>query len=672
MPGFRSRPNIGRLAAELSSELVREIITDVMAPAHFFASPTLKPEWQVGVREEIPWELFQGRLLDPGHTRLQRSFESWNVHRDSDGGRSAQPLLAVKFDQANGVIYVARGILCQVVEGYDGGNNVFLSRETRKWIRELVATLPLDQFPTAADLRDELLCRILQAVVGTSRLPLTSVEAPLPEFSLGELAYCFHSDLQLGERAVPSQLPGEFMHDTWRGDLAGIERIKLLETLLRATPADQLAEAARLWLKRLRTVGSAEQSIPLLLRGLFEEVALSPYTDFVPKTLTFVQLVVDQGGLTIEEHVDFLSYLLRQLGRHLTAYDLVRFHHRGANYPDALLLDEALKEYLRLCAGHANLFRPAAGDTAMQGNRKRLRRRALRQGYYWRRHYEGHLVPDRPTSPGENARVLAPPHVRIPDEQIVDPSRRTRKLFVNDPLDGVWQPEGRAILEQSFLDLEHPSELLELGMALYLDRPLGVFKAPLEPDQTLLLSYEMFSRSLAERRLHDLTVRWGDAIKPGTVEKWQESIRELAVEGAAPEIAPGRPRPGGVSLSDALQVAADFIVLRTTRKSVREFFALFDFSELASRFGLEFLTESRLLLILRGSVGPEGKEGRLRILDETMRPRVELQISPEDGYASRGGWEYPAGGLKVLRIRQADGVEEDAQKLDLKIGIKSW
>ena len=39
-------------------------------------------------------------------------------------------------------------------------------------------------------------------------------------------------------------------------------------------------------------------------------------------------------------------WLLRQLGRHLTAYDLVTFHHRGANYPDALLLDDLLRRYL--------------------------------------------------------------------------------------------------------------------------------------------------------------------------------------------------------------------------------------------------------------------------------------------------------------------------------------
>ncbi|HEV3078713.1 MAG TPA: hypothetical protein VGY66_03000, partial [Gemmataceae bacterium] len=69
-------------------------------------------------------------------------------------------------------------------------------------------------------------------------------------------------------------------------------------------------------------------------------VALSPYTEFVDRALSFINLAM-RGPDRDEDYVDFLSYLLRQTARHLTAYDLITFHHRGANYPDALLLQRA-------------------------------------------------------------------------------------------------------------------------------------------------------------------------------------------------------------------------------------------------------------------------------------------------------------------------------------------
>src|SRR5208283_4168384 len=62
----------------------------------------------------------------------------------------------------------------------------------------------------------------------------------------------------------------------------------------------------------------------------------------------------------------------------------------------------------------------------------------------------------------------------------------------------------RDLLRQSIDDLRHFAELRELGMALFLDRPLGAFKRPGEPDQTPLLSYEAFSSSIARERLRYL------------------------------------------------------------------------------------------------------------------------------------------------------------------------
>src|SRR5262249_5723310 len=158
--------------------------------------------------------------------------------------------------------------------------------------------------------------------------------------------------------------------------------------------------------------------------------------------------------------------------------------------PDALLLDALLKATFTLARRRPELFRSS-----------RLRRRGLRQGWLLRRRYEGLLVPDQPTSLGENQRVLPEPFHRVPEEQILQPHLRSRKLFAGDPLQAWLTSEDRELLRQGLADLEHPADLRELGMALFLDRPLGTAKHPLEPDLTPLLSYEAFSRSLAGRRL---------------------------------------------------------------------------------------------------------------------------------------------------------------------------
>src|SRR5262249_6970238 len=133
--------------------------------------------------------------------------------------------------------------------------------------------------------------------------------------------------------------------------------------------------------------------------------------------------------------------------------------------------------------------------------RKRLLRRALRQAWLLRRRYEGHAVPHEPTSPGENLRVLPRPHVRVPDSQIANPAERTKRLYEDDPLDRYLGEQARLVLLQSLADLQQSEELRELGMATFLDRPFGVGKSPGEPDGTILLSYQAFSRTIARQRL---------------------------------------------------------------------------------------------------------------------------------------------------------------------------
>jgi hypothetical protein len=309
-----------------------------------------------------------------------------------------------------------------------------------------------------------------------------------------------------------------------------------------------------------------------------------------------------------------------------------------------------------------------SADGSSEDAAARLRRRALRMGLLLRRRYEGHAVPDVPTSPGENARVLPAPHVRVPEEQIRDPATRTRRLFANDPLDAHLGPQALAVLRQSLQDLKHAAELRDLGLAVFLDRPLGVFHRPGEPDQTPLLSYEAFSRSVAQRRLQELA-DWG-LVAPEELTAYRDSLQALRVDGVPPPLAAGRPRPGTASLADAFKVADDFLILRTTASSLRAFLGLFDFTELVRRFQLDFLTDGRPALVMRAGPGP-GSEGGLAIFDEKLRRRVELRVEGGAGYASRAGVEFPVGGLRVVRVWDAadDGETPREYSVDLAVPV---
>ena len=67
---------------------------------------------------------------------------------------------------------------------------------------------------------------------------------------------------------------------------------------------------------------------------------------------------------------------------------------------------------------------------------------------------------------------------------------------------------------------------------------------------------------------------------------------------------------------------------------------MFDFGPLLRELDLDFLAAP--LLIVRDAAG-------LAIYDEHARKRVELAIHVQEGYRSRAGVEYPAGGLEVLQ-----------------------
>jgi hypothetical protein len=642
MARFRSQP-----ASELPSpsrealtvEVVRRLAADVLRPEHFFAGPGLELEWEHVECEESSWEVFRGRLLDPAHTRQRRTFEAWNVYQRTPEGRSGEPLLALKLDMAAGELHVVRGLESYVWEGYDSGGNVYLSRERRKWVRELAGTVRLQAFPGADDLRDELMGQLFHAVVGASRLPLLSVEAPLPGFSFGELLYCYRP-------GAPAGGPLREWRDMVRGMLAPplslLERAKLLEALLRSVPPSAVEEVARVFVEHWSDLGEGPEGLAWLLRTLFNEVSLSPYTHFAEQTLAFLRALEAGGYLDAEQVVDFLGYLLRQLGRHLTAYDLVTFHHRGANYPDALLLDAVLKEYLAWAGRRPDLFTDAPGDDELERGHKQLRRRALRHGWLLRRRYEGHPVPDQPTSPGENARVLPPGHLRVPEEQVLQPARRTRRLYDGHPL------AVPALLTRSLADLERPEELRELGTALFLDRPFGAGKASGEPDSTLLLASEAFSRSIAVERLK-LLARETGALDEATFRRLETGPQ---VPGLPLDRVGGASRPGAVSLTDARAASPDFVLQRTTRGSIAQLHAQFDFRSLAERFNLDFLRIRREALVARAADGPG-----VLIYDASFRPRVELRIA-EGGFVRRAGREYPDGGLLAVRVWEAERLHD--------------
>src|SRR5947209_306799 len=188
---LRFRSSLPASPVPLSVDSVRRLAEAVLAPGHFFTGPGMQLEWEHNAEQEAAWEVFHGRLVDRAHTRQTQTFEAWDVYLVDETGRSGEPLLSLKFDHTGGRLHVVRGLLCYVWEGYDAGGNVYLSRETTRWVRELTGTIPLDRFTTEGELLDELVCRVFHAVVGASRLPLTSVEAPLPAFSLGRVAYVY-------------------------------------------------------------------------------------------------------------------------------------------------------------------------------------------------------------------------------------------------------------------------------------------------------------------------------------------------------------------------------------------------------------------------------------------------------------------------------------------------
>jgi hypothetical protein len=626
---------------------LQEIYTtlqDAFLPCHFLVGQDSQWEWDPGISEVLVWEIYRGRLLDAAATRQESQFRSWNLYKVQNGKRSVEPVLSVKVAHETRLLHVTRGIFIYVWEGYDAGSKVFLSRESPKWARELVGSIDLARCSNVMELRDELIRLLFHAIVGTSRLPLNSLEAPLPDFSFGQLTYCYRTRVDSGQAAgnpveAGPNVVGTFLHR----ELNPLELVKLLEFLLRATPQDHLPQLANSFGKRWSEL-FPQESLLALLRGLFNQVSLTPWTDFVPRALGFLTALELCEFLSSAAHIDFLCWLVRHVGRHLTAYDLKVFHHRGANYPDALLLEALLRSLLKSAEQQPKFFQGLT-EEAVELRSTLLRRRALRQGWLLRRFYEGLLVPESPTSMGENVRILPLPHVRVPVEQIEDPTKRPRKLFHGNPLPLPNEGALGAIARQCIEDLRDQAELRELGMALFIDRPFSHAKTPGEPDTSLILSYEAFIPSLALERLNFLRKEAAWCLGGQDWEALAERLKKLPVEGIPLEQQSRLTLPGIASLTDALRVAPDIILVRTTANTLADFLSSWEW------FGVEPIRErivkglgkSALILMRPGSpAGPLNFE----IYDGRYRRRVELRIHVE----RESGLASPEAGMEIVRI----------------------
>lgn len=546
------------------------MLADALSASAFFTAPGVSVRIEVCAAETLRWEIFRGHLLDARQTREERTFRSWrlwiddpNAPQGPPGDDANAPSVALRWDAAREELYVTRAILIRGWEVYESRPGFLESRPAARWSSELVGTIdfraPWRRAASQDEHRRELAVVLAQAWTGVSRLPITSVEAPLPSFSLGRSGY--DASLNLPPAATAEQL----LCDAWRSPAAPGARWRL-EMALRAlqgppcvehiacSPDDSAQRAAR----------------AALVESLFHGISLSPFTEFTERVLQLLAAARDADQLSESQTVDLTSHMIRHLVRHLTAYDLVKFHSFGANYPDALWLDQLLRSLIQQVVRAPQRFLDAPDDDAANARAKRLRRRALRQGWLVRRMYEGHRVPDAPTSQGEHPRILPASFETAPEQQITEPGTRRRQLFADSPSRSLISPAAEAVWRAALEDLRDERELRELGAATFLDRPFGIFKPPGAVDRTPLLAYEACSRQIAQQRLADLRRFAGGDVASALWEDASSVLETLAIAGVSASDLPGVSRQGVIMLEDARQASPDFVIVRTTRGAWRQ------------------------------------------------------------------------------------------------------
>ncbi len=636
------------------------IVQQALRPQNFFVTQENRLRIDFVADEVVPWETFGGHLLEAALSRSQQQFCSWHVYLDAER-RTAVPLISVRWQKEGESLHVTRQVLVHGHEAYEDTPGVILTRPVQKWTTELVGTIDGERLrPERLDrdaIAHELQTLVLLAVIGTSRLPITSLESPLPAYSLGQLGYLPDG---AGE-ASPKNEPLAFLSAALTGQHSLLVRAKALETALRVQPAVAPAELGRAIQQAAVHPDRGPRWAAELLRTVFNTVALSPYTGFADALVALVDALAAASWFGPDESLRLLSYMLRHLCRHLTAFDLALFHSFGANYPDALFLDLLLKAYLRQIERQPD---------SLAGPQARLLRRALRQACLLRQTYEGHRVPDAPTSMGENARVLPAPFVRMPEEQILERGKRRRQLYDGESTQSLLKDHARGVLAVAVDELDDPRELRELGLAHYLDRPLGMLHGPGEVDRTPLLAYEAYSRQIARGRLAALkSAGW---IDPPRREALQSAIDVLSQPGVAVrDLTPGE-RPGVVSIADARKAAPDFVLLRTTRGSLDELLASYDLSALraVSPPLADWLLHDPSVLVVQQFAGETPSPPVLQAYAHGVL-QLELgfpRAEPESVYRQHLAVELPVR-LQLLRIA-TEGVLQDVSERKLWLELR--
>jgi hypothetical protein len=545
----------------MTFEEIANAIQSALRPGNFFVAEPLHLRIEHHPQEVCRWEVFRGHLLDPAQTRLEKTFASWNLILDPPG----RSIISIRFDAEQQKVHVVRFVEVYGWEAYEDAG-VIQSREARKWNGELIGTIDLAELPGETRLAWALHRLLFFAVVGTSRLPITSIESPLPVYSLGQFAHIRQTTRTRSESAVthPQTLLKDLCLESAfaaEGRLRWI--VKAVDFALRASPASGIpAIADQLFAKWQDPANWGLITPEQLFILIFNHAALSPYTAFVDNLTALLLRLAEPSKLGADRVLDIFSYMLRHLVRHLTSYNLTEFHNLGANYPDALALDALLRAYIELLPA-------VSAEPTDHLPRGKLRRRALRQAWMLRKQLEGLRVPAMPTSPGENLRVMPAPFERIPQDELLQPAKRSKRLFEGQPAESLLTAAARDVLRESLDQLFDPSELRELGLGVYLDRPLGVFKERGEVDRTPLLSYEAFSRTIARNRLTSLR-DWG-VLPPEQHRECHESLDVLSVPGIPVGELPDRERPAVVSLEEAKRAAEDFVFCRSTASSLHQF-----------------------------------------------------------------------------------------------------
>jgi hypothetical protein len=163
-----------------------------------------------------------------------------------------------------------------------------------------------------------------------------------------------------------------------------------------------------------------------------------------------------------------------------------------------------------------------------------------------------------------------------------------------------------------------------------------------------LLSYLAFSKSVALRDLEYLAHDLGWLGNREAYEQHKQHLQDLKVEGLPADAVAPSPRRGSVSLADARQAAEDFLFLRTTSSSRNRFELLYSLAPLFTSGRLQDLAPPAPILVVRGEF--EYGHAGIVIYDGRARKRAELEFDPRAGYLRRGGIEFPASPLRVIRI----------------------